>query len=136
MESAKELFTIFRLRPLARREALWGLAFLTPWIIGFLAFTLFPMIATLGFTFSNITLTQEEPLQFVGLQNYAHLFRDGQLWDSLGATVKFGLLALPVGSGTCSTSSHESVVPLVVRNRPELPDWLGIVAPELPCSST
>jgi multiple sugar transport system permease protein len=97
MESAKELFTVFRLRPLARREALWGLAFLAPWIIGFLAFTLFPMIATLGFTFSNITLAQEEPLRFVGLQNYQHLFRDSQLWASLGATVKFGMLALPVG---------------------------------------
>ena len=97
MDSAKDLLTIFRLRPLARHEALWGLAFLSPWIIGFFAFTLFPMIATLGFTFSNITLTQEEPLQFVGLKNYEHLFRDSQVWDSLGVTIKFALLSLPIG---------------------------------------
>jgi len=97
MQSAKDLFASYRLRPLARREALWGLLFLSPWILGFLAFTLFPMLATLGFTFSNITLAQEEPLQFVGLQNYQHLFRDSQMWASLGATVKYGLLALPVG---------------------------------------
>jgi multiple sugar transport system permease protein len=97
MDSAKELLTIFRLPPLARREALWGLAFLSPWIIGFLAFTLVPMIATLGFTFSNISLAQEEPLQFVGLKNYQTLFRDAQTWAALGVTLKFSLLALPVG---------------------------------------
>ncbi len=96
MDSAKDLLTIFRLRPLARREALWGLVFLSPWLIGFLAFTLIPMIATLGFTFSNITLTQEEPLQFVGLKNYEHLVQDSQAWASLGVTTKFGLLSLPI----------------------------------------
>ena len=35
-----------RMAPLARREARWGFFFLLPWIIGFLAFTLIPMIAT------------------------------------------------------------------------------------------
>lgn len=97
MESARDLFTIFRLRPLARREALWGLLFLLPWIIGFLAFTFIPMIATLGFTFSNITLAQEEALRFVGLRNYENLFRDSKVWAALGVTIKFGVLALPIG---------------------------------------
>ncbi len=97
MESAKQLLGIFRLKPLARREALWGLAFLSPWIIGFLAFTLIPMIATLGFTFTNVNLAQEEPLQFVGLKNYETLFQDSQLGQALGVTLKFGLLSLPIG---------------------------------------
>lgn len=97
MNSAKDLFTIVRLPPLARREALWGLTFLAPWIIGFLAFTLFPMAATLGFTFTNFTLTQEQPLQVVGLANYQHLFEDTQAWASLGVTAKFALLSLPIG---------------------------------------
>ena len=35
-----------RRSPLARREARWGYLFLSPWILGFLAFTLLPMIAT------------------------------------------------------------------------------------------
>lgn len=97
MRSAREFTTIFRLRPVARREALWGLAFLSPWIIGFLAFTLIPMIAALGFTFTNISLNQDGPVSFVGLDNYATLFKDPQVWTSLGVTVKFGLLSLPVG---------------------------------------
>jgi ABC-type sugar transport system permease subunit len=86
-----------RLSPLARREARWGFIFIAPWIIGFLAFTLFPMVATFVFTFTNINLDQKEPLRFVGLDNYATLLGDGQAWDSLGITLRFALLALPVG---------------------------------------
>jgi ABC-type sugar transport system permease subunit len=86
-----------RLSPLARREARWGFIFIAPWIIGFLAFTLFPMVATFIFTFTNINLDQKEPLRFVGLDNYATLLGDNQAWDSLGITLRFALLALPVG---------------------------------------
>src|SRR5215211_7377519 len=82
--------------PLARREARQGLLFISPWIIGFLAFTLLPMVATFAFTFMNVTLRQEEPIQFVGLDNYATLARDGQVWSSLFVTLKFAAIWLPV----------------------------------------
>jgi multiple sugar transport system permease protein len=86
-----------RFSGLAWRRARWGYVFIAPWIIGFLAFTAFPMIATLAFTFTNINLNQAEPLQFVGLRNYQTLVSDQRTWDSLGVTVKFALLALPIG---------------------------------------
>ena len=82
---------------LARREALWGFAFLSPWIVGFLAFTLIPMVATLGFTFTNIDLAQERPLRFVGLENYQRLLGDADVWHSLLVTFKYAALSLPVG---------------------------------------
>ena len=85
-----------KLSPLARREARTGLLFLSPWIIGLLAFTLIPLVASLVFSFTNVTLTQEEPLQ-VTLDNYQTLFKDSQVGDSLLVTVKYGLLALPIG---------------------------------------
>jgi ABC-type sugar transport system permease subunit len=81
---------------LAWRRARWGYLFIAPWLIGFLAFTLVPMVATLGFTFTNINLNQEEPLRFVGLANYQKLLTDRQAIDSLVVTLKFALLALPV----------------------------------------
>ena len=84
-----------RRSPLARREARWGYLFLSPWILGFLAFTLLPMIATLAFTFTNITLSQDEPLQFVGADNYRRLLGDPQMWRSLGVTMRFAILWLP-----------------------------------------
>ena len=54
------------------------------------------MIATLAFSFTNINLAQAEPLRFVGLRNYEDLLKDQQVWKSLGITLKFAALALPV----------------------------------------
>jgi multiple sugar transport system permease protein len=82
---------------LARRETLWAYLFLSPWIVGFLVFTLFPMIATLGFTFTNVNLAQEEPLRFVGLSNYERIVSDRQTLQALSVTFRFAALALPVG---------------------------------------
>ncbi|MER7206231.1 sugar ABC transporter permease [Streptosporangium sp. NPDC000239] len=80
----------------ARREARHGLLFVLPWIIGFLAFTAVPMAATFVFTFLNISLTEREPLMFVGLANYQRLFADRQAWASLWVTARFALLWLPL----------------------------------------
>lgn len=89
-------YASLRMSPLARREARWGYLFLVPWIIGFLVFTLGPMIASLLFTLTNINLAQEEPLAFVGLHNWQTLLGDAQTWASLGVTFRFALLQLPV----------------------------------------
>ena len=78
------------------RRARWGYVFIAPWIIGFVAFTALPMVATFVFTFTNVNLTQAEPLRFVGLKNYETLLHDQQAWDALGVTLKFAALALPV----------------------------------------
>ena len=88
-----------RISGLAWRRARWGYLFIAPWIVGFLAFTAIPIIASFVFTFSNINLEQAEPLQFVGLRNYQTLVSDQRTWDSLAVTLKFGLLALPIGVG-------------------------------------
>ena len=88
-----------RFSGLAWRHARWGYVFIAPWIIGFLAFTAFPMVATFVFSFTNINLAQTEPLRFVGLKNYEQLLGDRQVWTSLGITLKFAVLALPVGVG-------------------------------------
>src|SRR6478735_5653418 len=84
------------LAPLGRREARWGYIFVAPWIIGFLAFTLIPMIVSLVFTFTNVNLNQVEPLQFVGFKNYVQLFNDRQTWESLAVTIRFALFNLPI----------------------------------------
>jgi ABC-type sugar transport system permease subunit len=83
--------------PLARREAMWGLLFISPWILGFFFLTLAPMVATFVFTFTNINLIQNTPLRFVGFDNYAHMLRDARTWDALLVTLKFAAIALPVG---------------------------------------
>jgi len=85
-----------RMSPLARREARLGYLFISPWIIGFFLFTALPMLATIGFTFLNLTLAQEEPVRFVGFDNYARLLGDKQVWESLANTFRFAVIWLPV----------------------------------------
>jgi ABC-type sugar transport system permease subunit len=81
---------------LSRNEARWGLIFLSPWLIGFLAFTLFPMIASLVFSVTNLTLAQDQPLRFVGLENFQRMLADPQTWQSLGVTFRFAAFNLPI----------------------------------------
>ena len=84
------------LTPLGRREALQGLLFISPWLIGFLLFTLLPTVAALTMSFTNVELTGSEPLQFVGLANYQKLLADPDVWRSLRVTFVFAALWLPV----------------------------------------
>ena len=85
-----------RTSSLAAREARWGFLFLLPWIIGFLAFTLIPMVATFVFSFTNIQLLKNEPVQFVGLDNWTAMVNDPTVWAALGISLKFALLQLPI----------------------------------------
>lgn len=81
---------------LQRQQQTWGWIFLSPWIFGFFVFTALPMMASLLFSFTNFQLTHPEAIQFVGLDNYARLHTDPRVRESLWATLKFSLIALPL----------------------------------------
>lgn len=68
--------------------------FLLPWTIGFLAFTLYPMIASFIYSFS--IYHSKRPLEWVGLQNYITMFTDDLFWKSLGNTTYMVLIAVPL----------------------------------------
>ncbi|HOQ99271.1 MAG TPA: sugar ABC transporter permease [Anaerolineae bacterium] len=82
---------------LARREMKWGLIFLSPWFAGFLAFTVLPIIASLVFSVTDFNLVKPEETTFIGLRNYARLFGDRQVLESLLVTVRFALISVPLG---------------------------------------
>ncbi|MEA5078213.1 MAG: sugar ABC transporter permease [Anaerolineaceae bacterium] len=96
-KNTEKMARLSKLSPLARHEALTGYAFIAPWIIGFLVFTLVPMGASLVFSFTNLQLVMSEPLQWNNFANYITLFKDPQVTDSLLVVLKFGLFSLPVG---------------------------------------
>jgi len=80
---------------ISQRETLWGYIFISPWLIGFIIFTLGPMIASLFLSLTRYNITS--PPVFIGLQNYIKLFAgDPRFWHSLGVTVKFALVAIPL----------------------------------------
>lgn len=81
-------------RSLLDQQRLWGWLFLSPWIVGFFAFTFFPMAASLYFSFTDYKIG-ETPI-WTGLDNWINLFKDPTTKDSLWVTVRFGIIALPV----------------------------------------
>lgn len=83
-----------RVRTLDQTQRMWGWIFLSPWIIGFLAFTAFPMIASLYFSFTDFQIGH--PIQWVGLKNWINVLADPVTFQSLGVTLRFGLFTVPV----------------------------------------
>jgi len=71
-----------------------AMIFLLPWTIGFLAFTLYPMVASFIYSFS--IYHARAPLEFVGLQNYADLFKDDLFWKSLYNTLYMVVIGVPL----------------------------------------
>jgi multiple sugar transport system permease protein len=80
---------------MSRREAGWAYFFISPWIIGFIAFTAGPMLASLYFSFTKYNIIDTS--QWLGWANYRGLFSDPLFWKSLQVTVYFASLALPLG---------------------------------------
>lgn len=59
-----------------RRELLVGLLFASPWLLGFLAFTLFPILSSLYYSFTRYDLLR--PPVFLGLDNYINILTDDE----------------------------------------------------------
>ncbi len=82
---------------LARQQRIWGWVFLSPWLFGFTVFTAVPIFVSLIFTFTKFSLSSDDPIRFVGMDNWVKLFTDPVALGALGVTVKFALIAVPVG---------------------------------------
>ncbi len=78
------------------REARWGIFFVTPWVIGFLIFTLGPVLASLGLSFMDYELITAPTWR--GLENYVELLSRDRLFGlSLYNTVYYTLFSVPLG---------------------------------------
>ena len=78
-----------------RREALTGYLFISPWIVGFLVFTAGAMVYSLVISFSRYNLATNTARP-AGLDNYAQLFTDPRVATSLGNTLFYAVLAVPL----------------------------------------
>jgi len=95
------------MKPMERREFRNGMLFLSPWLFGFIVFTVAPIIATLYFSVIDLKITKgitSAPV-WVGLANYQKLLNDSGIWNArpnsspgaMWVTIRFGIIALPVG---------------------------------------
>jgi len=77
------------------RNLLLGLLFISPWIIGFFLFLLYPVLSNF-----HLGMTQYsgfgEP-EWIGFRNYEELVRDPLFWTSLYNTGYYVILAVPLG---------------------------------------
>ncbi|WP_372637013.1 carbohydrate ABC transporter permease [Cohnella sp.] len=72
-----------------------GYAFLLPWLIGFFALTLGPIIASLYLSFTKYDLLTTP--EWIGTKNYVSMFTDDyRLKDSIWVTMKYVFLSVPV----------------------------------------
>src|SRR5947208_1680656 len=79
-----------------------GYAFISPWLLGFLIFTLYPFLASVYFSFTRYDIVSAP--HWVGLANYHTLLHSDPLfWKSLQVTFRFALFSVPLGivAGVC-----------------------------------
>ena len=78
-----------------RREELEGYAYLTPWLLGFFAFTAMPIVASILLSFTRYSVLR--PPQFLGLANYRRALGGGDdlMWPSIGRSFYYALLSVP-----------------------------------------
>jgi multiple sugar transport system permease protein len=72
-----------------------GMAFISPWLIGFCAFTAVPIILAIYFSFCDFPILQ--PPVFIGGENYRELVDDPVFHKALWNTAKYAMMALPAG---------------------------------------
>ncbi len=78
----------------ARREARAGYAFLSPWLLGFVALTAGPMIASLYLSFTDYDLFAAP--RFTGVDNYVRLFSDPNFLQAVKVTGLYVLVGTPL----------------------------------------
>ena len=85
-----------RARTSRLKEALSGYVYISPWILGFLFFTIGPLLASLYYSFCRYSLLS--PPAWVGFGNYREaFFIDRVFWKSVERTVLWAITTVPLG---------------------------------------
>jgi len=89
------LFGFRSLGPIERRNLRTGLLFISPWLFGFVALGVFPILYTFA-----LSLTRYSGLgdpTFIGGANYERMVGDPLFWKAAYNTLYYTLLAVPIG---------------------------------------
>jgi multiple sugar transport system permease protein len=79
-----------------RRGLLTGLLFIAPWLLGFLAFRLYPFIMSFYYSFTFYPIL-ESP-KWIGLANFRNLLTDSRFVQSLYNTAYYAFFAVPLAT--------------------------------------
>jgi multiple sugar transport system permease protein len=79
-----------------RKSLVTGLLFVSPWIIGFVLWTAYPVLSSIYYSFFRYDLITE-PI-FIGLGNFIEIFTDdARFWKVVGNTLFYVGLSVPLG---------------------------------------
>jgi multiple sugar transport system permease protein len=84
-----------------RRDLALGLFFTSPYLLGFMGFTLLPLLASFYFSFTDYDIFNAP--EFIGLGNFKSLMKDRLFFTSLWNTFYFTVLAVPLGMAAAFT---------------------------------
>ena len=68
--------------------------FIIPTIAFLIVFNIFPLIYSLGYSFTDFRASSNVPAAFVGLQNYRDLLADDHVWNNFSVTALYVLLSV------------------------------------------
>lgn len=68
--------------------------FIIPTILFLIVFNIFPLIYSLGYSFTDFRASTNAPANFVGLQNYRELLNDPFVWSNFVITAKYVIVSV------------------------------------------
>ena len=68
--------------------------FIIPTILFLIVFNIFPLIYSLGYSFTDFRASTSAPANFVGLQNYRELLNDPFVWSNFAITAKYVIVSV------------------------------------------
>lgn len=80
-----------------RLKVRYGRMFALPWTIGLLLFFLIPLVESIAYAFSNVSLVSDDMLSFAGLEHFKYLLQeDPNFLDNMAEAVTSFLYSLPI----------------------------------------
>ncbi|MBN9258148.1 MULTISPECIES: sugar ABC transporter permease [unclassified Mesorhizobium] len=68
--------------------------FIIPTILFLIVFNIFPLIYSLGYSFTDFRASTNAPANFVGLKNYRDLLNDPYVWSNFAITAKYVIISV------------------------------------------
>jgi multiple sugar transport system permease protein len=79
------------------KEDIAGYLFISPWLIGFFAFSVVPIFMSLYFSFTNYDILGSP--KFSGLANFIRMGTDARFWKALQVTFTYAFISVPLRLG-------------------------------------
>jgi len=77
-----------------RKLSLYGILFASPWILGILIFSAYPLVMSIYYSFTSYSIL--DPGEWVGFGNYKELMDDSTFWISIYNTLYYTFISVPL----------------------------------------